>query len=125
MLKTLIVDDHAGFREALKDILHTNFPAIDVTVAGDADEALRQVDTLVPDLIFMDIRLPGGSGLRLTKKIKSSHPDIVIAILTSHDLPEYRKAAFENGASYFILKSAPTEDIVALVESALSVEHQL
>ncbi len=124
MLKTLIVDDHAAFREALKDMLHTNFPAIDVTVAGDADEALRQVDTLVPDLIFMDIRLPGESGLRLTKKIKSSHPDIVIAILTSHDLPEYRKAAFDNGASYFILKSAPTEDIVALVESVLSVEHQ-
>ena len=124
MFKTLIVDDHAAFREALKDVLHASFPAIDVTVAGDANEALHQVDTLAPDLIFMDIRLPGESGLRLTKKIKSSHPAIVIAILTDHDLPEYRQAALESGASYFIIKGAPTEDIVALGESVLSVEHQ-
>ena len=66
----------------------------------------------------MDINLPGISGLELTKKIKKTYPDIIIIILTSFELPEYRQAAERNGADYFFSKgSSNTKEILALVES--------
>ena len=67
----------------------------------------------------MDIRLPGENGLELTKKIKMSYPDIIIVILTSYDLPEYRQAARESKADYFVTKDSPTQDFLTLVESIL------
>lgn len=68
----------------------------------------------------MDIKLPGESGLELTKKIKSSYPEIIIIILTNYDLPEYRDVAMRNGADYFLSKgSSNTQDIVSLVESVV------
>ncbi len=121
--RVLLVEDNVPFRESIRDILQTNFPSMGIAEAGNGAEALRQIELGLPDLIFMDIRLPGESGLQLTKKIKSSHPHIVIVILTQHNLPEYRQAAFDNGASYFLSKdSVSTEDILALVQSVLSTE---
>jgi DNA-binding NarL/FixJ family response regulator len=69
----------------------------------------------------MDIKLPGESGLELTKKIKTKHPNIIIIILTAYDIPEYREAAYQYNANYFLTKgSASKENILALVESILS-----
>jgi DNA-binding NarL/FixJ family response regulator len=69
----------------------------------------------------MDIRLPGENGLVLTAKIKAIHPDITIAILTSYNLPEYRIAAEEAGAEYFLVKGvAEAGDIIEMVRSAFS-----
>ncbi len=98
-------------------MLCAGLPGAEVTEAGDGEEALRQIAAAEPDFIFMDIRLPGENGLRLTKKIKAAHPNIVIAIITNHDLPEYRRAATDNGASYFIPKDTPTEEILAIIAS--------
>jgi len=89
--------------------------------ARDAKEALQKVDAYHPDLIFMDIRLPGENGLEVTKKIRSSLCQATIIIFTSYDLPEYREAASVNGADYFMSKdSSTTEEILALVDSILS-----
>ena len=118
--RVLLVEDNAPFRGSIRDMLRTNFPSMDIAEASNGAEALSQIELGLPGLIFMDIRLPGESGLQLTKKIKSSHPDIVIAILTNHDLPEYRRAAFENGANYFLSKdSFSPEDILGLIQSVL------
>jgi DNA-binding NarL/FixJ family response regulator len=65
----------------------------------------------------MDISLPGESGLELTKKIKTNYPDINVVILTSYDLPEYREAATQSKADYFMTKDSRTNDFLALVES--------
>jgi DNA-binding NarL/FixJ family response regulator len=65
----------------------------------------------------MDISLPGESGLELTKKIKTNYPDIIVVILTSYDLPEYREAATQSKADYFMAKDSRTNDFLALVES--------
>jgi DNA-binding NarL/FixJ family response regulator len=73
-----------------------------------------------PDLIFMDIKLPGENGLSLTRKIKAAHPNIIVVILTSYDLPEYRDAAFQYDANYFFTKASPTAEIVGVVESVLN-----
>lgn len=121
MFKILIVEDNASFRKSLKEILSARFPSIIILDAADGKEALKKFDMSLPDLIFMDIKLPGESGLELTKRIKTHHPKTVIVILTIHDLPEYREAAYQCGANYFLSKGSSTgKEIVALVESIAS-----
>lgn len=120
VFKTLLVEDNAAFRQSLKEILNTQFPSMIIEEAADADEAMQKVLALVPHLIFMDIKLPGGNGLDLTKKIKENYPRICVVILTSYDFLEYRQAASQYGAEGFLSKGSVTrEDIVALVESCL------
>jgi YesN/AraC family two-component response regulator len=118
IFKTLIVEDNASFRNTLIDILSAQFPSIAIEEAGDGKEALQKVDSFQPHLIFMDIKLPGENGLHVTQKIKTKDPEIVVIILTSYDLPEYREAAFRYGANHFIVKGSSTNrEILALVES--------
>ncbi len=91
---------------------------MEIEEAGDADEALEKVKGFYPQLILMDIRLPKGNGLDLTRMIKRDYPDIKIVILTNYDLPEYREAASQAGASDYLCKgSAGFEQIAAVVES--------
>ena len=104
--KILIVDDNDFFRETLKITLQRYFPAAIVDEAEDEHQALLEVDNFVPDLIFMDIQLNGVNGLDLTKKIKAARPKIAIVILTTFDIPEYRKAALDCGADRFVAKSS-------------------
>jgi DNA-binding NarL/FixJ family response regulator len=106
MFGTLLVEDNVSFRRALVDILRTHFPLIGIHGAGDGEEALRKIEQLRPDLIFMDIQLPKENGLEVTRKIKLVYDDIVIVVLTSCDLSEYRQQAFRNGAECFISKQA-------------------
>ncbi len=121
MYKLLIVEDNPMFRQSFKKVLTSCFPAYAIEDAVDAAGALEKVETLRPDLIFMDIRLPGENGIKLTRKIKASHPEITIVIHTSYDLPEYREAALQAGASHFVTKGSLAErQIKALVESILS-----
>lgn len=118
MLKTLIVEDSAVFRKAFKEALCKQFPFMAVEEALDGTAALEKVISFLPDLVFMDIRLPGESGLELTKRIKESHPHIAIIILTDYDLPEYREAARNGGADAFVPKGALNlTDIGTLIDS--------
>lgn len=124
MLNTLLVEDDVNFRQALSDILLTYFPLMYVDEAGDGEEALSKVEYQRPDLIFMDVQLPGENGLEVTRKIKRVYNDIVIVILTSYGLPEYRQQAFRNGADCFLLKEDDTcmNDILARVEREIARE---
>ena len=116
MFKILIVEDNAEYRKTLKALLRQQFPSAAINEAKDGKGAIRKLNDFSPDLIFMDIRLPGESGLELTKIIKGLYPGKTIIILTSHDLPEYRKAAIEAGADYFLSKGASkAEEIFELV----------
>ena len=120
MFKTLIVEDNVTFRESLKTVLDAEFPSMNIEEAANGTEALEKVNTFGPNLIFMDIKLPGINGLELTKKIKGNNASIVIIILTSYDLPEYRAAAAEYGADHFIPKgSSSREELLKLVQSVL------
>jgi len=118
IFKTLIVEDSTSFRKLLKEILQEYFPSMLIEDAGDGREALQKVDSFCPDLILMDIRLPDESGLEVTKKIKKECPNIIVIILTSYDLPEYREAASQYGATAFMTKDSSTkEEIVKLIKS--------
>ena len=121
MLKTLIVENSTTFLKTFKGALRDRFPSMVVEEALDGTEAMQKIITFPPDLVFMDIRLPGESGLELTERIKASYPKIAIIILTAYDLPEYREAAYDGGADAFIPKSSLNlADIAALIESIFS-----
>jgi DNA-binding NarL/FixJ family response regulator len=124
VFKILIVEDSAIFRKLLKETLHSRFPSMELFEAADGEEALQRIEASVPNLIFMDIKLPGESGLDLTKKIKNQYPNIIIIILTAYDIPEYREAAVQAKGNYFLSKgSATKENILELVDSILSGRH--
>ncbi len=121
VFRTLIVEDSTIFRKLLKETLHSRFPLMEIIEAADGAEAMEKILSHPPDLIFMDIKLPGESGLELTTKIKTKYPNVIIIILTSYDSPEYREAAVQAKANFFLSKgSSSKENILSLVESALA-----
>jgi DNA-binding NarL/FixJ family response regulator len=120
MFRTMLVEDNSSFRQLVRNDLQSQFPSMNIIEAGDGVEAFQKIDAHPPNLIFMDIKLPGENGLELTRKIKADHSDIIIIILTSHDLPQYREAAMRCKANYFLSKgSIGTGEISRLVKSIL------
>jgi CheY-like chemotaxis protein len=121
MFKILIVDPNGPFRRSLKKVLANRFPFADIQEAADGPEGLQIVEADHPDLIFMEIHLPDETGLDLAARIKAHHPDIIIVILTSYDLPEYKTAIEESGVEHMVPKDDWTgEDMIALVQSIIS-----
>jgi CheY-like chemotaxis protein len=117
--KALIVDDSTAFRQLLKLTLHDRFSSIEIYEAADGEEALQKIESLRPNLIFMDFGLPGENGLELTKQVKGRYPNIIVIILTGYDLAEYRDFCSRN-ADYVFLKDLSTiENIPSLIESIL------
>jgi two-component system response regulator YesN len=118
MCEILIIEDNIPFRQILKGILTSQFPSLNVEEAADGKAALLKIKSQSPDLIFIDIMLPGENGLQVTKKVKNLYPETSIIILTNHDSPEYREAASQAGAEYFMAKkSNSAKEIIDLVES--------
>jgi DNA-binding NarL/FixJ family response regulator len=120
MFKTMLIEDNSPFRSVFKEGLKSRFPSMTITEAADSGEALKEIGTLPPHLIFMDIRLQGENGLELTRRIKNDHPEITIIIFTNYNFPEYREAAIRHKADYFLSKSSvATEEIFKLVKIIL------
>ena len=119
MVTALLVEDNEFFRKSFKKILNDRFPLLMVIEAGTCREALQMCLDCFPDLIFVDINLPDGNGLELSRTLRSRYPKIIILVLTSYDLPEYRQAASANGANYFFPKDSNHEVILSMVESEL------
>jgi len=116
----MLIEDNPIYRNLYRDSLKVQFLSMEILEAEDAAEAMRKIAAFHPDLVFMDIRLSGDNGLELTKRIKADYPDIIIAILTNYDFQEYREAAAQNGADYFLVKSSITsEEIFAFVRKIL------
>ena len=78
LMKMLIVEDDENFRKTVKGVLSFHFPFMGIEEAADGREVLKKVDEGAPDIIFMDIKLPIGNGLVLTKNIKQQHPEVVV-----------------------------------------------
>lgn len=109
----LIVDDETLLRNAVKTVLENRLPGIRVHEASDEAGLRAAVDQHRPKLVFMDIHLPGRNGLRLTRRLKAAHPDITVAVWTVSDSSEYRSAAADAGADFFVSKK--TESIQRLI----------
>ena len=121
VFRILIVEDHQDFRESLKEVLAGRLPRAEVDEAKEGNEVLPKIEAHPPHLVFMDINIPGENGLELTRQIKQDFPKIVVVILTSYDLPEYREAAYRYGANYFLAKGTTNgQKLLGLIESILS-----
>ena len=120
MFRTMLVEDSLLLREIVKYRLQDQFPSMDIIEATDGMEAFQKINGRPPNLIFMDISLPGETGLELTTRIKTDYPDVTIIILTGEDSPEYREAADRSMADYFFSKGAISNNgIFTLVKSIL------
>jgi DNA-binding NarL/FixJ family response regulator len=104
--KVFIVEDSAQIRERLHALLDG---VQGVSVVGEADSAGSAIDGILgthPDAVLLDIQLSAGTGIDVMRKVHPQAPDIVFIVLTSHTLPQYRKACMDSGASYFLDKDA-------------------
>ncbi len=117
--KVMLVEDNDDFRRGLAGFLRERFPSIALYEASDGTEAMEKVESFLPQLILMDIKLPGQSGLEITRKIKALHPDINVVFLTSYDYPEYREAARDCGAYCFLSKGSSTSQQIQDVVEGL------
>lgn len=117
-VRVLIADDHTIVRSGVRLLLATE-PDIDVIgEARDGVEALAEIELLQPDVVLMDIAMPGLDGLAATREIKSRWPQINIIVLTMHRQDEYFFEALRAGASGYILKGAETSDLINAVRVA-------
>jgi two-component system response regulator NreC len=118
MVRLLVVDDHALVRSGLRALLNGKDDVQVVGEAADGDEAIRLVGELAPDVVLMDLSMPHGKdGLTATREIREKYPDTAILVLTMHDDDEYLFRAIQAGASGYILKSAPHEELLAAIHT--------
>jgi len=115
--RILLVDDHEVVRLGLKALLdrHPNFEV--VGEAGSAQAAVQQVEALQPDVVVMDIRLPGGSGIEACQEIADKHPASKVIMLTSYAEDEMLFSAIRAGAAGYVLKQIGGEDLVRAIEA--------
>ncbi|MBU0702970.1 MAG: response regulator transcription factor [Chloroflexi bacterium] len=121
-IRVLLADDHSLFREGMANILNAQPDFEVVGEAGDGLEALVKAQELMPDLILMDINMPGCDGLEATQRIKRELPDVTIVMLTVRDEDEKLFDAIRSGAQGYLLKSIRSWDLVELLRGAVRGE---
>ncbi|MEE9284114.1 MAG: response regulator transcription factor [Dehalococcoidia bacterium] len=113
-MKVLLVDDHALFRAGLTSLLNAWGLQV-VGEAGDGDEAIARARELRPDLIFMDINMPGRNGLEATRAIKAEFPDMKVIILTVSDDEQDLFESIKSGAEGYLLKNLREDEFADLI----------
>ncbi len=116
----LLVDDQALLRMGFRLVLEGSGDLEVVGEAADGRSAVDQVAALRPDVVLMDVRMPGMNGIDATERIVAEHPGTRVLILTTFDLDEYAFAALRVGASGFLLKDAKPAELVAAIRSVAS-----
>lgn len=120
MIRVIVVDDHPLFRDGIGGLLAT-VPDIDVVaVLGDGEEAVRRAVELTPDVVLMDLNLPGTPGLEATRRIVGRAPSVAVLILTMVDDDDTVLAALAVGARGYLLKGAVQEDVLAAIRTVAS-----
>lgn len=115
MTRVLVVDDQAMVREGFGALLAAQDGLEVVGHAADGEEAVAAVDREVPDVVLMDVRMPRLDGLAATRTIVGRHDGVRVLVLTTFDVDEYVYEALRAGASGFLLKDAPAEELVRAV----------
>jgi DNA-binding NarL/FixJ family response regulator len=120
--RVLLADDHSLFREGLATILNAQPDFEVVGEASDGLEVLVKAQELKPDLILMDIAMPGGDGLEATQRIKAALPGVTIVMLTVQSESEKLFEAIKNGAQGYILKSVRSTQLMEMLRGAVRGE---
>lgn len=117
--RIFLVDDHAILRDGLKRLIDAEG---DMFVCGEADsarQAVARIRTAKPDLIIVDIGLPGTNGIELIKGIRGQFPKLAILVLSMHDETLYAERALRAGARGYVMKQAPTEQLLTAIRQVL------
>lgn len=124
-IRVLLVDDHAMVRRGMRDFLGLHGDIEIVGEAGDGAAAIEQALTLRPDIVVMDLMMPGVDGIEATARIKAEAPEVEVIALTSFIEEARVVAAIEAGASGFLLKDAEADELAAAIRSAAAGEVHL
>jgi DNA-binding NarL/FixJ family response regulator len=125
VISVLLVDDHPVVIEGLRKVLQT---AGDISVAGEAHDAagaLEQARGLRPDVILLDLRMPGASGVQAARRLREQDVRSAVIILTSYGDQAYVRQAMEAGADGYLLKTTPPDQLIAAIRSAARGRRQL
>jgi DNA-binding NarL/FixJ family response regulator len=116
MVRVVIVDDQTVVREGLAAILSTD-PEIEVAgLAGDGQQALDLVSQALPDVVLMDLKMPVLNGVQATARLRHTHPDVSVLVLTTYAEDEWIFDALQAGAAGYLLKDIRRDDLVAAIK---------
>jgi DNA-binding NarL/FixJ family response regulator len=122
-MKVFIADDSPILQDRLKTML-SDFPEVEIAgQARDVPEAIKSIQDLNPDLVILDIRMPGGSGIEVLQSIKKGRPDIKVIVFTNYPYPQYRKKCMDLGADYFFAKATESDRIPVAVSELIQGSH--
>jgi DNA-binding NarL/FixJ family response regulator len=116
-IKVMIVDDHHLVREGLKAVLDQGNDVNVVGEAATAEDALKMVERCGPDVVLMDISMPGMGGIKATKSIRDKYPGVKVVILTMLDQEGYVYEAVKAGATGYMLKSTSSDELVRAIKT--------
>jgi DNA-binding NarL/FixJ family response regulator len=119
-IRALIVDDHAVVRSGLRKVLEAEEDIEVVGEAGDARQAVFETRATKPDVILMDVVMPGKSGVEAIPEVLKDAPEAKVLVLSMQDDPRYVREAFEAGAAGYVLKEAADTDVVAALREVAS-----
>ncbi len=119
-IRILLVDDQPMLRVGFRMVLGSQDDMEVVGEAGDGAQAVQAVATLRPDVVLMDVRMPGMDGIEATRRITATTSTARVVILTTFDLDEYAYAGLQAGASGFLLKDVPPPDLLSAIRSVAS-----
>ena len=116
-IRVMMVDDHAVFRAGVRLLVEAQPDMEVVGEAREGGEALQKARQLRPDVLVMDITMPGINGLEATRQIRRELPEVRVLVLTVHSDDEYFFRALEAGASGYVLKEAAAEEMIAAIRA--------
>ena len=116
-IKILVVDDHAIMRDGIRALLGIHDDMEIVGEASEGKEAIERVQELVPDVVVMDIAMPGMDGLEAARRIRKKNPKVKVLILTQHDNREYILSAIKAGATGYVPKRALGSELVSAIRA--------
>ncbi len=125
MIKIVVADDHEVVREGTRRMLERESDMVVVGEAADGREAVRLVSELRPDVLVLDVRMPGLSGIEVTRKVKEVHPRVRVLVFTAHDDSRYVFPLLDAGADGYLLKTVGQRDLVKAIRDVYRGETAL
>jgi two-component system response regulator NreC len=117
-VRVVVVDDHTLVRQGIVGLLASQSDIEVVGQAGNAREAMAVIASVAPDVVLMDIAMPGQSGLDATREIRDRFPAVQVLVVTIHDREDYLFQALRAGAAGYVLKGAEVQDLLEAVRTA-------
>jgi two-component system NarL family response regulator len=123
--RIVIVDDHPMVTEGIQSILESYDDIEVLACLSDGQEIIDRVEELAPDVILLDLNMPGVGGLSATEMVLEKRPNTRILVLSMHDSPEYISSALSHGAMGYVLKDVPTDEIKRAIDLVMEGQRYL